>query len=602
MQRRNKLLLSAAAAGALALGLPAIAQDRPESILPPGFGDAPKPAATPTPSTSPASSSPATAAAPAAADEGGGVEEVNALDSTVETADQQSTRQADIPATARRDPAVAGLYSPESKGLPAQPWGRMNGQALATILRGTQAPVALRWADIGLRGALTVSAPAPGGIDPVDWTAERTMLLLRMGEADAARLLAAQIDNDRYTPKMQQVALQTALATSDPAAMCVAQDNLAKVEPNVSTLVNAICAALSGQPERAAADIQTVRRRGQLAPIDIALADKVVGAAADTGRAVTVEWEPVDSLNSWRFGLSSATAMMPPDRLVNAASLQTRAWLARAPMFSPEARLPSARIAAAMGVFSNKALVDLYSQIYDSTDPDSLGSSDAWRLRLAYVGKDRDARLDAMRHLWKAENDPTKGLAGQILLARAARYVEPSSDIGDDAPNLVASLLSGGFDREAARWVPIISDLSKSDATPVWAMLAVGAPNVNGIDISKGRIGDFYSADKSEGTYRTNLLIASLAGLGRIDRNAANSLSGSYELGLDEQTGWTRMIDAAADRGEAGSVIVLASLALQGQDLATVKPVYMYHLTSALRRTGQDYLARMIAAEAVYRT
>lgn len=589
----------------MALGLPAIAQDKPESILPPGFGDAPKPAATPTPSpsSSGSSSSATTPASGGAAgtDEGGGVEEVSTLDTADQDTAQQAAPQVDIPSSSRRDPALAGLYSPESKGLPANPWGRMSGEALAVVLRGTQAPVALRWADIGLRGALTVSAPAPRGMNPVDWTAERALLLLRMGEADAARLLVAKVDNDLYTPKMQQVALQTALATSDPAAMCVAQDNLAKVEPNVSTLVNAICASLSGQAERAAADIQTVRRRGKLAAIDVALADKVVGAAAETNRAVTVEWEPVDSLNSWRFGLSTATAMMPPQRLIDGSSPQTRAWLARSPMFNAEARLPSARIAAAMGVFSNQALVDLYSQIYDSTDPDALGSSDAWQVRLAYVGKDHDAKLEAMRRLWNASNDPTKGMAGRVLLARAARYIGPSGDLGSDAPNLVASLLSGGFDTEAGRWIPAVGDMSKADAVPVWAMLAVGAPNVGGLDISRGKVSDFYDADKSESNYRTNLLIASLAGLGRIDRDTINSLSSSYELGLGAQTGWTRMIDAAADRGEAGTVIALAALALQGQDLSTVKPVYMFHLTSALRRTGQDYLARMIAAEAVYR-
>ena len=64
---------------------------------------------------------------------------------------------------------------------------------------------------------------------------------------------------------------------------------------------------------------------------------------------MTIEWEPVDRLNSWRYGLSTATGMMPPERLINASSLQTQAWLARAPMFPATQRLPAARIAAALG-------------------------------------------------------------------------------------------------------------------------------------------------------------------------------------------------------------------------------------------------------------
>ena len=40
-------------------------------------------------------------------------------------------------------------------------------------------------------------------------------------------------------------------------------------------------------------------------------------ARRGTGRAATIEWEPVDSLTAWRFGLATATGMVPPDRLIN---------------------------------------------------------------------------------------------------------------------------------------------------------------------------------------------------------------------------------------------------------------------------------------------
>ena len=59
-------------------------------------------------------------------------------------------------------------------------------------------------------------------------------------------------------------------------------------------------------------------------------------------------------------------------------------------MLSAQQRLPSAMIAAGLGVFSSQTMVDLYSAIYDTTDPGDLPDSDAWQLRQAFVGKDAD--------------------------------------------------------------------------------------------------------------------------------------------------------------------------------------------------------------------
>ena len=47
-----------------------------------------------------------------------------------------------------------------------------------------------------------------------------------------------------------------------------------------------MCSSLSGEPETAAAQIDDARRFGRIGGIDLALAEKVVGAGANTGRAV----------------------------------------------------------------------------------------------------------------------------------------------------------------------------------------------------------------------------------------------------------------------------------------------------------------------------
>ena len=85
--------------------------------------------------------------------------------------------------------------------------------------------------------------------------------------------------------------------------------------------------------------------------------------------------------------------MIPPAALVERGEPAGRAWQARAPMLSAEQRLPSARIAAGLGVFSSQALIDLYSEIYDLTDPSDLGAER--RLAGAAGGGRAEARRQA---------------------------------------------------------------------------------------------------------------------------------------------------------------------------------------------------------------
>jgi hypothetical protein len=96
--------------------------------------------------------------------------------------------------------------------------------------------------------------------------------------------------------------------------------------------------------------------------------------------------------------------------------------------------------------------------------------------------------------------------------------------------------------------------------------------------------------------------VAGLAGLGRISTDDANSLNRRYHLGLGMTTSWTRMIDAAAGRRQAGTVLVLTGTGLQTPNWDKVPAAHLYHAIAALKRTGQDFTARMIAAEALSRT
>ncbi len=594
---RSKFLLATAVVAIFAI--PALAQDKPESILPPGFGDpALAPAQSPAPSPKPSPES-----QPA---ESGAVVETGLSELTPsEAADAMVVEVAppiEMPTDARRDPSMVGPLPAAQTGFGDNPWGRSSGKFLSLLMRRTDTPLASRWGHILLRNALLTNARAPGDVNPADWVAERAWLLVRMGEADGARLLVSGIDVEDFTPKMYQIAAQSALATADPSALCALEDGLAKVERNVAPLVRAMCASLSGNSAIAAADVEAARRRGRYDPIDLALADKVVGAGADTARAVTIEWKPVKRLNAWRFGLATATGMAPPEALIGAASPQLRAWQARAPMLSAEQRLASARIATGLGVFSSQALIDLYAQIYDLTDASDLGQTDAWQVRLAVAGKEQDNKIGAIRKLLDAAKGSIEREATRALLARAAERITPDSKLQEIAPELIASLLAGGFDREAARWASVIDDMDDQYADRCWAMLALGAPTTQGIDLGGSRVGSFIKNDNSPGHQRSALLVAGLAGLGRISTSAAGQLSQRYGLGLGGKSVWTQYIDGASFRRQAGTVALLAAVGMQAPGMDSVPGFHLYHLTTALNRNGQAFAARMIAAEALSRT
>ena len=505
----------------------------------------------------------------------------------------------EYPGWARRDPWVVGSLDPVAHGLGDAPWGDTSGAFLTTLMRRMDTPIASRWAHIALRDALLAKARAPRDVNPIDWVAERSWLLLRMGEADGARMLTDGVDTDRFTPKMVQVAVQTALANADAAALCPLEGGIRKYDPSIRQFVQAICASLAGDPDTASAQIDSARRFGRIGGIDLALAQKVVGAGG-SGRAATIDWGPVDNLTAWRFGLSVATGMVPPDRLINAASPQLRAFEARAPLLSPQQRLDSALIAAGMGVFSSQSLVDLYSAIYDATDPSDLPSTDAWQLRQAFVAKDEPTRLDAIRHLVAAGKQGFQKEAARALVARAATLVTPDAKLAKDAPDLISAMLAAGYDRAASRWIAAVNRMDNEDGDRCWAMLALSGRDI--ADVGTSRVNSFIRRDNSPNKVRSAFLVAGLAGLGRISIDNANSLNRRYGLGLGASTSWTRIIDASAARGQAGTVLVLTGTGFQTPNWGRVPAAHLYHAIAALKRTGQDFTARMIAAEALSRT
>jgi hypothetical protein len=601
-----------AGVSALLVALPALGQEResPESLLPPGFGDpqtlpppAERPKAEPRPqgnNAAPATApSPGTVAPPPAAPIEGGAE-IAAQPGDVEQVELEQQVAArplnyfSIPEGAGRPVDAVGMLDPGNFGLGAAAFANGNGGFLASLMRRLDAPLPSRWTSILLRRALLSRAPAPAGVDPVNWVAERAALLLQMGEADGARMLVQAVDVDRYTPRMVEVAAQTALATADPSGLCpLIAPARTWSNDSVWILADGMCAALEGEAARAGALIDQARGEGG-AGIDLRLAEKVVGAGAETRRAVTIEWEEVDSVTPWRFGLASATGVAIPAPLMNRAGPRIQAWMARAPMVPLDQRLAAAWVAARLGVFSSHSLVEIYSLILDQTDPAEAAGTVGARLRSAWIERDPAARMAALRQLWTEGEAPREAYARAILTAGAAGRIPPSDAFAADSGNLIAAMFSAGMDREAARWGPVVEQTGESDRA--WAMLAVGTERP-AVTIDSGRIDDFVSADDTRGQIRSRLLVAALAALGRIDE--AQAASAGFTLGPGDR--WTEAIEEAARARAPGTVALLAGVGMQTENWTGMPPQYLFRIIVALRAVGMEYEARMIAAEAMAR-
>lgn len=452
-------------------------------------------------------------------------------------------------------------------------------------------PILSRWSSILLRRALLSAVDTPPSVNGADFVAARSMLLLRMGEANGARMLTQSVDVDRASPRLRNAAMIIFMANGDPAGLC--PYSRAMDGPDKSwNLVKAMCSALAAEPGSATAIVESVRRSGRLPTIDVKLAEKIVGAGANSRRSSTVRWDGVERLTPWRFGLATAAGVTIPENLWASAAPEQRLWAVQAPMIAANQRVVFAAQAADRGVLSSRAYVDLVSYAASRDDASETVTDLAARVRAAFVLADRDARIDAIRAL---AGDDGRSYSGLVLGARAAARIGPSDVSDAQSGQLIAAMFAGGLDNNAMAWTENIA--VGSDA---WGLLAVGSPRPLA-NITASQVDDFSAIRTDNDGLRGRFLAAALIGLGRVDSETGQDIAGDYALRLGTQTGWTRAINEAADRGETGMVALLAAVGLQGRSWTGVPPYHIYHITRALRRVGLEAEARMIAAEALTR-
>ena len=588
--------LLAAAAVVLACALPALGQQGPESLLPEGFGDpapsAPNNPARPSSSTPPTTKAGTSPANPASGD----VSADAAADGAEEDEEdaQEMVVRYDVPPAARRSLSAIGIISETSGGFPAASFGATNGAFLKQVVERTSGPIASRWGTIMARRLLASRTNTPQGVNGADWTAERAWLLLRMGDSVVARGLVQQVDAGNYTKRLHEVAMQTYLANGDLAGICpLTEGGVRLVNSGRWKMSRAICASLAGEQGSATGFINQGRYQGWVRGVDYLLTEKAVGAGINGRRSVKIEWDGVEGMNPWRFGLSAAVGLEPPERLFSNSGRQIDGWRVQLPMFAPAIRAKYAPGAAALGVFSNRDMVDLYAQVLDDPDAPDAMKTQAENLGNAYTASDDSGKVSAMASIWGAERTGADYLAALVMTARAAALIAPSSDHAGQADGLIASMLTAGLDRSAARWSNVVSGGSLG-----WALVTLAAPGRITL-ADYGDLDEFYGNDDSDDGHKSALLLAGLAGLGRVESGARTDFADDLKINIARQTAWSKAITAAADRGEQGTVALMAVAGMQAPSWASVPAHHLYYIVRSLRQVGLEAEARMIAAEAV---
>lgn len=608
---RNKVALGAIALLIAGVGIPALGQqqNKPESLLPPGFGQsapAPAPAPAPSPAARPAPSPSASGQSPVAASNPLGLSIVPGAPTPSPTPTPTPTgtptptyaampAQYELPAFARRSLARVGIGNGRGT-LPADAFGDADGRYVETLMRRLSTPIASRWMHIFLRRALASPLAPPAGVGGADFAAERAWLLLRMGESVNARALVQQVDRQDYTAKLLQVAMQTALANGDPGEWCsltALADRMASGEA-AWVLAKPICAGLAGYPEQADALMKDARRHRVATGIDLHLAEKVMGAGMRGDQSVTIEWTGVVQLNAWRYGLATATGVAIPDELMKTVGPQVALWRALSPALDARARAAFASRAAARGVLSSAALIDLYGAIDMGDNGGTPEGGVARDLRSAYDDSDQAGRLDALEKLWTAPDDEQGRYAREVMTAVAAARITPADKV-DTADRLIASMLSAGFDRAAMRWEDHVPAGSLAAAQLALANPAAAGP------VPYGFFDSFADQDTSPGKIRSRMLAAGLAGLGRLSPSDSERAAKAVGVSIGAENSWTRALTRAVRARQPGTVVLLAAVGMQTPDWNRVPPEALYRIVAALNAVGLNGEARMLAAEAVAR-
>ncbi len=582
---------SAALAGLLIAG-PALAQ---ESLLPDIFGSPPpEPKPAPVVEPAPGDTPGAVSTAP------GQIGIAPFADHTAQAVPSGPDPLASAPTRVRNVNLVGPLTS-RIGGYGSRAFAGSNGAFLAQLLERLRTPLASRWGHIVLRRALLTRAPTPAGVRPADWIAARALVLLKIGEADGAKLLVEALPLDSFTPKLYGVASQVHLAAADILALCpLAPSAQGFSKDDLWDLVSAMCAGIEGDDASAATQFDRLRRRNTVKSIDVLLAERVTSAATGQGRGANVNWDNIDTLNAYRFGLAAAAGVEMTDTLVENMSDAMIGWTMRAPGVPVERRAAVAARAAALGVVSANELTALSSAQLGALADEDYDPSLSVLMRTAFAGASVRERLRAMHTIWKTGDTHAERYGRLIQTAKASVRIPPAIAQAPDAERLIASMLSAGYAEAALKWWPTLKKSSDKNRLGAWALLALADPG-DRIEVSPRLLRSWHESlagDAERVDRKAGLMVAALRGLGKASGGIDN-LAMTYKVET-RPSRYTRALAKAAASGRKGDVAILAAIGMQSR-WAGISPGQLEAILAAYMKVGLDDEARMLAVEALTR-
>lgn len=502
--------------------------------------------------------------------------------------------------------AAVGLVGPHSGGFDETLWVGSSGPFLRDLMRGMPAPTASRWAHVLLRKAVATRTPTPDGTLPANFVAERAHLLLRMGEADLARRLAAQVPVASFTRRMFDVAPQAYMAAGDVPGLCpLVQTGLTVSSDPVWPLTSAVCAALQGDDAGAVLTLDRERENRSSKAFDIQLAEVVSSSLGGGDRGVNAVWPQNARLTTYRLSMALAGGVEVPRQRLSNANTAVKGWISRQGNVPLAVRLDAARTAAATGALPAQELLNLWSQQAALVDETALRALPVGKLRNAYTAKIAPERLQALRDLWAGAASPQDKVALYLAGADASARLPRDEALLEGAPDLARSLLLAGNIPAARAWYDLARSETRARNANAGGPLMRLWPLVATAD-AKGNIphsvalfelwDDTQQGDRSDKARRRQLVSAALTGLGILPM-ADMPRPARIELA---ETSFTRRLREAANAGRVGEVIVLAGVGL-GKDATTVSPAYLHEIVGALANVGLRREAGIIASEILIR-
>jgi len=497
-----------------------------------------------------------------------------------------------------------GVHGPATGGFDETLWAGSSGPFLRDFMKGQSAPTASRWAHVLLRRALLSRTPTPQGVLPANFVAERAHLLLRMGEAEGARRLVAQVPVTSFTRRMFDVAPQAHLAAGDVAGLCpMVQTGITVSADPVWPLASAVCAALQGDDAGAALTLDRERENHTAKAFDIQLAEVVATTLAGGDRGVNAVWPQNMRLTTYRLAMALAGGVEVPRQRLEGANAAVKGWLVRLGAAPLAARLEAAPTAAVNGALPARELVDLWSLQASLLDETAIRALPVGKLRTAYSARTPEARLAAMRELWASARTPQERAAMLLVTADAARRLPVTASLLEAAPELGRALLLAGEVKAARAWYDLARREARNRNPKAGAALMGLWPLVAAADQGVPRSGDLFTlwddmqdGERAERKRRRQLAGAALSGLGLVP---VADLPRSARVEPEANAYVQRLREAAQSR-RRGEVILLSAAGL-GKDAAGVRPDYLHEITRALTAVGLRREAGLIAAEILIR-